>query len=418
MTITKRGDKGSALTYNEMDENIRDLFEDTDLNRVITNGNTAGNTVITTDSISVGDTTGSNFNVITKEPVAHRNLLINGGMNVWQRGTSSTFTNGGYKTVDRWTVRLSSLGEWTQTRSTDVPSGQGFSYSLKSECITADANPSNGDYFRIEQRIEGQNLQHIMKGTPSAKKLTLSFWVKSNKTGTYNCQFQEDSNNRNVSAPYTINSSDTWEKKTITFPADTTGTIDNDNTSGLNLRFWLGAGGAYNNSQFDSPSQDTWVSSSGNFNDANDNVNLADSIGNEWYLTGVQLEVGDVATGFEFEPYETTYLKCLRYNYRIESTVVGHAIFIASGVVNSTTESFGPVQMVHPLRASPTVTYSDLNHFEQERRDVTPTKIDIFTGNSSGLSPSLYWQHAALTAGEGSVLILEAIGWINFDAEL
>ena len=287
----------------------------------------------------------------------NKNLLINGGMNVWQRGTSNTtFTGGGYKTVDRWKTELSSLGTWTQTQSTDVPSAQGFTYSLKMDCTTADASPSAGDFLNIQQRIEGQNLQHILKGTSSAKKLTLSFWVKSNKTGTYNVQFQEDTNNRNVSASYTISSSLTWEKKTITFPADTTGTIDNDNTSGLNLIFWLGAGSSYTGS----PLQDTWASSSGNSNDATGNVNLADSTSNEWYITGVQLEVGSQATPFEFEPYDKILTRCQRYYIRYQGDAADDR-FIAMALLNTTSEARVGITFPTTMRDIPTVGE---NHLE------------------------------------------------------
>tara|TARA_R100000329_G_scaffold147374_1_gene134944 strand:+ start:77 stop:472 length:396 start_codon:yes stop_codon:yes gene_type:complete len=111
----------------------------------------------------------------------NKNLLINGGMNVWQRATSKTgissTSNDGYVTVDRWTTYNNSLGIWTQSQSTDVPSGQGFGYSLKMDCTTADASPAAGDELNIVQKIEAQNLQHLLFGTSSPKSITLSFWV-------------------------------------------------------------------------------------------------------------------------------------------------------------------------------------------------------------------------------------------------
>jgi len=239
----------------------------------------------------------------------NKNLLINGGMNVWQRSTSTaSITTSAYHTVDRWETSITTLGTWTQTRSTDVPSAQGFGYSLKMDCTTADASPAAGDYLLLMQKMEGQNLQHLLKGTSSAKKLTISFWVKSNKTGTYICEIDDNDNTRNINKSYTINSADTWEKKTITYDGDTSGVLDNDNDHSLRVMFWLGAG-----SDFTSGTLQTSWGSTVNANRAVGQVNLADSTSNEWYVTGIQLEVGSTASGFEFESYSVTENKCLRY---------------------------------------------------------------------------------------------------------
>lgn len=236
----------------------------------------------------------------------NKNLLINGGMNIWQRQITAA-VSGGYKTADRWQTDFSSLGGFTQSRSTDVPSGQGFSYSLKMDCTSADTSPAASDKLIIIQRIEGQNLQHLQKSTSSAKKMTLSFWVKSNKTGTYVVKF-ETTGGRFISKTYTINSSSTWEKKTITVEGDTGGSaIANDYTEGLSVQWWLGAGANYTlglNGSWDVVTEN--LSASGQ-------VNLADSTSNEWYMTGCQLEVGSQATNFEFEPFETVLRKCERY---------------------------------------------------------------------------------------------------------
>mgnify|MGYP002697994347 FL=1 len=140
----------------------------------------------------------------------NKNLLINGGMNVWQRTTSATGkTTGDYYTADRWQTSITNAGTWTQERSTDVPSAQGFGYSLKMDCTTADASLAATDVLAINQRIEGQNLQHLLKGTSSAKKLTLSFWVKSNKTGTYIAELVDNDNTRQISKSYTISRTNT-----------------------------------------------------------------------------------------------------------------------------------------------------------------------------------------------------------------
>jgi len=268
----------------------------------------AGDTNRTFTLPNVADTTISSIRDRRPE-----NLLINGGMNVWQRATSqasiSSTSTDGYVTADRWETYNNSLGTWTQSQSTDVPSGQGFGYSLKMDCTTADASPAAGDELVIIQKIEAQNLQHLLFGTSSAKSITLSFWVKSNKTGTYIINLvRTDVSNRHISKSYTISSADTWEKKEITFDGDTTNAIANDNGRGIDFNFYLAAGSNYTSGTLAT----SWEALT-TANRAVGQVNLADSTSNEWYMTGCQLEVGDTATDFQFEPYETVLRKCQRY---------------------------------------------------------------------------------------------------------
>lgn len=264
---------------------------------------------ITFDSNNNASFTGS---VNATNPMMNRNLLINGGMNVWQRSTSETGkSTTDFYTVDRWRFAAASAGTWTLARSTDVPSGQGFAYSYKLDCTTS-TSLSSGSILQIQQRIEGQNLQHLLKGTSSSKKLTLSFWVKSNKTGTYIALLFDNDNTRVICKSYTIDAANTWEKKELTFDGDTTGALDNDNEYSLSVALWLVAGSNYTSGTL----QTTWGSSSSANQAVGQTVNLADSTSNEILLTGFQLETGSQATNFEFEPYETTLRKCQRYFYR------------------------------------------------------------------------------------------------------
>jgi hypothetical protein len=238
-----------------------------------------------------------------------RNIIINGDMSIAQRGTSTaSITSAGYYTVDRHRAVVDSLGTWTMSQSTDVPSGQGFAKSLKYNCTTADASPSAGDVFFSAQYIEGQMLQYLKKGTSNAESLTLSFWVKSNKTGTYIAELFDNDNARTINKSYTINSASTWEKKTITFAGDTTGTLGNDNGLSFALHLWLGAG-----SNFTSGTLATSWESQTNANRAVGQVNLADNTANEWYITGIQLEAGTTASDFEFLPVDVNLQRCQRY---------------------------------------------------------------------------------------------------------
>jgi hypothetical protein len=168
----------------------------------------------------------------------YRNIIINGDMSIAQRGTSeSGITSGGYHTVDRFQFIPNNMGTFTMSQDTDVPTGQGFAFSTKLDCTTADASPAAGDYIAFYSRFEGQNLQYLKKGTSNAESLTLSFWVKSAKTGTYIVELVDDDNSRGISKSYTIDTANTWEKKTITYAGDTTGTLDNDNNS--SFRTWF-----------------------------------------------------------------------------------------------------------------------------------------------------------------------------------
>ena len=243
---------------------------------------------------------------------AFKNLLFNGAMQVSQRGTSTaSITAGGYFTADRYYQNTNSLGTWTQSVENDAPTGSGFRKSLKILCTTADASPAAGDFLILQQPLEGQDLQRIAKGTSSAQQLTLSFWVKSNVTGTYIAELNDGDNSRTVSASYAISASATWERKTITFPADTTGAFDNDNALSLTLNFWLGAGSTYTGG---SPLQTTWGTATNTR--ATGQTNLAAATNNYWQVTGVQLETGSVATAFEFKSFGEDLAECQRYYYR------------------------------------------------------------------------------------------------------
>jgi hypothetical protein len=253
-----------------------------------------------------------------------RNIIINGDMSIAQRGTTATgLGNGdlGYHTVDRFLFveEGSPTFEFTMSQDTDVPTGQGFAKSLKMDCTTAQGSLASGDQLRIEQRFEGQNLQYLKKGTSSAESLTLSFWVKSNKTGTYIIELFDTNNTRQISQSYTINTADTWEKKTLTFAGDTTGAFNNNNALSLVLSIWLGVGSTYSSGTLST----TWTSNT-NANRAVGQVNLADSTSNYINITGVQLEAGTTASDFEFLPYDVNLARCQRY-FHIGGSSTGRA---------------------------------------------------------------------------------------------
>jgi hypothetical protein len=296
--------------------------------------------------------------------VNFKNIIINGDMSIAQRGTSTaSVTATGYNACDRWKNVLSNLGTFTVSQDTDVPTGQGFAKSLKMDCTTADASPAAGDFNAIIQTVEGQNLQYLKKGTANAESLTLSFWVKSNKTGTYTCEFRDVDNTRSISQTYTISSVSTWEKKTITIDGDTTGAFDNDNAGSFQMWFWLGAGSDYTGGTLNT----SWNASTTNERVSSSNVNLADNTANEWFITGVQLEAGTTASDFEFLPWDVNLRRCLRYyekSYNYE-TALGTATAIGcvfgSGSYASPTTSYINASTIYAVekRASPTLTIYD-----------------------------------------------------------
>jgi len=286
-----------------------------------------------------------------------KNLIINGAMQVAQRGTSlASYSSGnGVKVLDRWKTSPGSAGTWTLSQDSDSPDE--FSNSLKFLCTTANASLSSSSSLSISQLFEGLNLTSLAKGTASAKSLTLSMWVKSNKIGTYIAELFDADNSRSISYAYTISLADTWEYKTIVFVGDTTGTLTFDNTQAMRLSLWLVAG-----TDFSSGTLATSWGSPVSANRVVGQVNLADTVNNYFAITGVQLELGSAATPFEHRSYGDELLRCQRYCYRPfvtsgldEDAELGWPRFYASRYSNG-----GQVYITYPvsMRTDPVLTYS------------------------------------------------------------
>ena len=301
------------------------------------------------DAISVNSTDGTCTAKITNPPPGNRNLIIGGAMQVAQRGTSFSGVTSSTTTypVDRFLFGSSGSSAWTVAQSTagSVLANTGFSYAIKVDCTTADTSLGATNEFWVTQKIEAQDLQHLRWGNAAAKSLTLSFWTRSNKTGDYGVWCYAEDGARQYATTYTISSADTWEKKVITIPGDTSGTINNDNGTGFEVRFYLGAGSSYAGT----PSS-TWT---GTLDNRTTTLNLADNTANEWYLTGVQLEVSDHATDFEHRSYGDELQRCMRYYVKYMGPrrwpfINGH---------NSNTQGFTNFQYPVKMRAAPTVTF-------------------------------------------------------------
>ena len=288
----------------------------------------------------------------------NRNLIINGAMNVAQRGTSfTTVTNGTY-TLDRFNYRKTNDGEVTITQDSSAPDG--FSNSLKVDVTTADTSIGASQLALLEYNVEAQDLQSLAFGTSSAKNITLSFYVKSNKTGTYAVNIQQsDNSSKQAVLNYTINSANTWERKSLTFTGDTSGVINDDNGTGF-LVYWIFAVGSNFTSGSASATFQTFAD--GNLG-AGQAVNLLDSTSNDWFLTGVQLEVGQNATEFEhISNFGEELARCQRYFQQWTQEASGFSTNNYAAVADSVMhgDTFAFMQYTHPvqLRATPALTFN------------------------------------------------------------
>jgi len=240
----------------------------------------------------------------------NRNYIYNGDTSLCQRATSvSNIGNGdgGYHVQDRWRIYEAGTtgGELQMSRATEVPNG--FQYSMKLACTTTETLAAD-ESWRLEQRLEGQDLYAWKKGTADALPVTLSFWVNATKTGTNIVSLFDADNSRHISKSYTVSSSNTWEYKTVTFAGDTTGVFDRDANVSLQILFYLAGGSNFTSG--------TLATSWAAYNAANASVgqvNNLDSTSNNFHITGLQLELGETASVFQNETYGENFIRCARY---------------------------------------------------------------------------------------------------------
>tara|TARA_R110000796_G_scaffold244331_1_gene367363 strand:- start:52 stop:1041 length:990 start_codon:yes stop_codon:yes gene_type:complete len=273
----------------------------------------------------------------------NQNTIINGAMNVAQRGTSSTGLGAasGYFTCDKWKMDFgNTAGRLTMTQAADGPSG--FANCIKLDCTTADASIGAEEYGILAQRLEGQDLQKFMKGTSDAKSYTVSFYVKGNASATYILELIDRDNSRSVSKAFSVTTD--WSRVELTFPADTTGAFGDDNAASLDLQWWFHSGSTYNSGTL----QQTWAGTTA-ANRAVGGDSFFDSTNRTFFMTGVQLEVGDVATPFEHRSFGDELARCQRYY----SQSTGQNIH---GKQYNNSTWLGDPQYPVTMRATPTVT--------------------------------------------------------------
>ena len=339
-------------------------------------GSTSGDITITvpaqagTNTVTIPAVTGtlplSNLDHVTNRPNS-KPIIINGGMTIAQRGTSHTGHTGSAYTLDRMYVRMSSAGTWTITQDTDVPTGYGFTNSLKMDCTTANSSLDAGDFIFLNIRFEKQDMRIFNKGTSDAKKITVAAWVKSPTTGTHVVGLYDanSSTNRYCMQTYTISSANTWTKAIVTFPGDTGGDeMGTDNSHGMNLQFWFAAG-----SNFTSGSAATTWENYTAANQAVGQVNCSSSTDNNILITGIQMEVGEFDSTtippFQHEAHGDSLLRCQRYYEKTNPegetpAQTDGAVGANWGILNAADSSTLVLSMVQwkvDKRASPTMTF-------------------------------------------------------------
>ena len=303
-----------------------------------------------TAAITVNNTDGTavaNLTALNSGQFANRNVIINGEFQINQRGNKTGVNTSTY-TLDRWYFDDSNGGTFSISKSGDRPDG--FINSCKIECTSTDSQGS-ADFVLLQQKIEGLNVQRFAKGTSSAKEFALSFYVKTNKTGVYTVELYDSPNNRSCSKTITVANSN-WNRYTLVFPADTTGSFNNNNLSNLGVNFWLGAGSNLTSGTLNT----AWATATAANRVSSSNVFMGDSTSNEWYITGVQLEVGSFSTEFEHKSVADDLLSCQRY-YQISVSETYPGVLAGRGTGSSTVHCSLPLAC--SMRAVPSLSESN-----------------------------------------------------------
>jgi hypothetical protein len=328
-----------------------------------------------------------------------KNRIINGAMVIDQRNAGASVTRSsstsGYS-LDRWNISNLTGGTYTAQQSTDVPTNAGFSYSLKATVTVADTSITTTENAAFFQPIEGYNIADLRFGYSNASSVTLSFWVKSTVTGTFSCCLTNSDNSRANPQSFTINSSNTWEQKTITFAGDTSGTWLTTNGIGLFVYVWLAAGPTYQGSA-------GWNGSS--IYAITGQANAMSTIGNVFAITGVQLEVGSSATGFEYRMYSTELALCQRYYQQFGNQTSGAGIF-GSGYVDGSTQGRVYNALKVTMRSAPTVSVSAASNFTIQNNTSTAvgTSFSTYKQTVDSIAFIITSSGAGMSGGQGTLI--------------
>jgi hypothetical protein len=355
-------------------------------------------------------------------------LIINGDMAVAQRTTSTSSVSSGANYVsDRFGFNPATAGTWTISQeaiTSGSPFDNGFRTAFKADNTTANGSLSAGSSLQFTQKIEAQDLQVLKYGSSNAEKMTLSFWVKATKTGTNVIEIYAHDSGRSVSVAYTVSTTNTWEKKTVAIPADTGGTINNDNGAGLEVIWWLAAGTNFTSGSL----QTSWGANTATAR-AVGQVNNADSTSNNIHITAVQLEVGEYTSStippFQFESFGGNLARCQRYYYKYADEAENGGSDTTLGITNS--YNGGSFDCIIPfpvsMRSKPSI---EQNTGSNMWRVYSNNANDTFTALSSGAdsnnTESINVQPStsvSLTQGNSGILqTMDNTAYLSFSAEL
>jgi len=357
---------------------------------------------ITADSLNIGQIGG------------RRNIVYNGAMNIWQRGTSADSASNADYMCDRWLVSHSGLDgnvDWDQETSSTP---DGFGYALKISTDASETSLDAADTLFIRQKFEGQDLQQLQKGTAGAKSLTLSFWVKSSVASTYTVELFDNDNTRIISKSYVINTADTWEFKTVVFEGDTTGALGNDNGDSLRLDFWIDAGSDYTSGTFST----AWQAND-NTERVYDTTGWLESTTPTFYITGVQLEVGSVATPFEHRSYGEELAACQRY-FWYKGYLNGVPQRFANQVFSNynSTDAYTSIKFPVQMRSTPSGTASAIGGFAYYSANGSRTISSFNFQNGDQSAMQIRLNGSGFVEGYAGHLDAGSNGYMTFDAEL
>ena len=343
-----------------------------------------------------------------------RNLVINGAMQVAQRGTSFTSAGTQY-TLDRFKTEQGGIDNAliNVTQDSDAPSG--FAKSLKVTVATAETTVADNEYMGLVHLIEAQDLQQLDYNTAAAKSVTLSFWVKASVTGVYAVANYTADGSRIIGATYTINSANTWEYKTVTYAGDTAGQLDDNNGAGFYLYWYFAAGPDRKSS-----SNTSWGAYTGTKLAYGQEVQLIETVNATWQITGVQLELGKVATPFEHRSYGEELAACQRYFYSLTNNSTGYVCPLWQYNNNATVN--GWVKFPVTMRAEPSLVYNTQGqtNWVVAYAAGQGLSVNTFTLNEQTLdSAVLYNDQVNIGIGNaGGFYVASASAVIQFDAEL
>jgi len=364
-------------------------------------------------------TTVKSTNIVNATPLSHRNVIINGAAMVAQRGdTTSGATTGGYAT-DRFQAVQNESGTITISQDSDAPAG--FRKSHRLTQTTAQGSLAANDLTTFRYNAEGFDLQRFKKGTSSAEEFTVSFWVKtvdqSSYPVTYILELRDPVNTRSCCKSYTVNTSNTWEYKTITFPADTSGQWATDNSKSLEMNWFVAAGSNYTSGTLST----SWATTVTANRAAGLTANLSESTSNRFSLTGVQLEVGSQATPFEHRSFDDELKRCLRYYNRVYDVEgqSGEKPFLLGTYLTSS--ELATVVNFPKMRGVPSLDVTNGSNKFMIRRDGASDSFDTFTMRyGTSTTAEIYVSsNVSGTAGQcGIIRGADTDVYIAFSAEL